>query len=68
MAWDGPLTQDGAPVDVSNYPRYENPYSASAFRDDIISFEYQDRSGQYESTSLVLDFANRTREVSHFLE
>lgn len=67
MAWDGPLTQDGVPVDVSDYPRYENPYSASQFRDDVISFEYSDPTGEYEKRSLVLDLANRTREVSHFL-
>lgn len=61
MDWDGPLTQDGADVDVSDYPRYGNPYGESAFRGDVISFEYQGRS-------LILDFANRTREVSHFLD
>ena len=61
MGLDGPLTQDGADVDVSDYPRYGNPYSESVFRDAVISFEYQDRS-------LTLDFANRTREVSHFLD
>ncbi len=68
MAWDGPLTQDGIPVEVSDYPRYANPYSASPFRDDVISFEYKHPSGEYQSTTLVLDFANRTREVSHFLD
>ena len=61
MGWDGPLTQDGAAVDVADYPRYENPYGTSPFRDDVISFEYKGRS-------LNLDFANRTREVSHFLD
>ena len=61
MGLDGPLTQDSADVDVSDYPRYGNPYSESAFRDAVISFEYQD-------SSLTLDFANRTREVSHFLD
>jgi hypothetical protein len=61
MGWDGPLTQDGADVDVSDYPRYGNPYGESAFRGDVISFDYQGRS-------LILDFANRTREVSHFLD
>ena len=68
MAWDGPLTQDGMPVDVSDYPRYENPYSESPFRDDLISFEYQDPDGVYQTRSLVLDFASRTRTVSHFQE
>jgi hypothetical protein len=66
MAWEGPLTQDGMPVDVSDYPRYQNPYSASPFRDDIIAFEYKDPVGKYQSRSVLLDFANRTRTVSHF--
>lgn len=67
MAWDGPLTQDGSPVDVRDYPRYGNPYGDSAFRDDVISFQYQDPSGRTQERSLVLDFANLTREVSHDL-
>jgi len=68
MGWDGPLTRDAEPVNVVDYPRYENPYSASVFRDDVISFEYEDPEGKHQTTSLVLDFANRTREVSHFLD
>lgn len=65
MAWDGPLLQDGAPVDVDDYPRYGNPYSETPFRDDVISFEFKD--GKYQDRRLVLDYANRTREVSHEL-
>ena len=61
MAWDGPMTQDGDPVVVTDYPRYENPYSSSAFPGDLISFQH---AGQ----SLKLDFANRSREVSRFLD
>jgi len=61
MAWDGPLTQDGEPVDVSDYPRYENPYSSSPFRDDVIEFRHQGRH-------LKLDFGNLTREYDHLLE
>jgi hypothetical protein len=68
MGWEGPVLQDGVEVDVSDYPRYENPYSGSGFRDDVISFRYDDPAGVYQSTSLTLDFANRTREVSHFLD
>ena len=67
MGWDGPLTQDGIAVDVSDYPRYENPYSASPFRDDVIKFEYTDPAGDFQPLSLVLNFADRTRQVSHFL-
>ena len=61
MGWDDPLTQDGVPVDVRDYPRYGNPYSESEFRDDVISFSHE---GQF----LRLGFENRTREVSQFLE
>jgi hypothetical protein len=61
MAWDGQLTQDGEAVDVSDYPRYGNPYSDSEFRDDVISFRHE---GQF----LRLAYEERRREVSQFLE
>ena len=61
LGWDGPLLQDGDTLDVGDYPRYENPYSSSAFPGDVISFELGRQS-------LRLDFANRTREVSRFLD
>jgi hypothetical protein len=61
MGWDGPLTQGGVAVDVADYPRYENPYSSASFRGDVISF-------QLRGQSLRLDFANRRREVSRFLD
>lgn len=67
MGWDGPLTQDGQPMEVGDYPRYGNPYSDSAFRDDVIAFEYEDPSGRHQDRSLVLDFGALTREVSHEL-
>jgi len=31
FAWDGPLTQDGAPVAMGDYPRYDNPYARIPF-------------------------------------
>ncbi|MFW2387728.1 MAG: hypothetical protein ACN4G0_05300 [Polyangiales bacterium] len=68
MGWDGPLTQDGEPVDVSDYARYDNPYGNSPFRDDVISLAYEDPQKIYEKTSMNLDWANLTREVSHDLE
>ena len=57
----GPLMQDGVALDVGDYPRYENPYSSSAFPGDLISFELR---GQF----LRLDFAKQKREVSRFLD
>jgi hypothetical protein len=61
MGWDGPITQDGSALVVGDFPRYDNPYSSSEFRGDVISFGH---AGQ----SLKLDFANRSREVSRFLD
>lgn len=31
FGWDGPLTLDGAIIDVEDYPRYDNPYVKAAF-------------------------------------
>jgi hypothetical protein len=61
MGWEDPLMQDGVALDVGDYPRYENPYSSSAFPGDLISFEL---GGQF----LRLDFAKQRREVSRFLD
>ncbi|MGB5268069.1 MAG: hypothetical protein WBN30_15865, partial [Polyangiales bacterium] len=61
MGWDGPLTQDGVPLDVADYPRYDNPYGTSDFPGEVISLRHR---GQ----SLRLDFTNRTREVNGFLD
>jgi hypothetical protein len=61
MGWDGSLTQDGTPLDVSDFPRYANPYVSAEFPGEVISFSH---AGQ----SLTLNFSNRTREVSRFLD
>ena len=61
MGWDGPLMQDEVPVEVRDYPRYDNPYGTSDFPGEVISFRHR---GQ----SLKLDFTNRTREVNRFLD
>jgi len=61
MGWDGPLMQDGIAVDVSDYPRYDNPYGTSDFPGEVISF-------QHRGQSLRLDFSDRTREVNRFLD
>lgn len=60
MGWDGPITQDGSPLVVGDFPRYDSPFGFSEFPGNIISFRHL---GQ----SLKLDFADRSREVSHFL-
>ncbi len=62
MRWgDDPMTQDGTALVVGDFPRYENPYGSAEFPANLISFEH---AGQ----SLNLDFANRSREVSRFLD
>ncbi len=61
MGWDGPITQDGSGLVVGDFARYDNPYSASEFPGDLISFEH---AGQ----SLKLNLAKRSREVSRFLD
>jgi hypothetical protein len=69
MGWEGPLTQDGEPVDVSDYPRYDNPYGSAPFRDDVISLSYEDPKKIYKTTSMRLNWAGEgTREVSHDLK
>lgn len=60
MSWDGPVTRDGAPLDLSDFPRYENPYATTAFPADVVSFEH---AGE----SLILDFGERRREFSSLL-
>jgi len=61
MGWDGPITQDGTPLDVGELPRYENPYVSADFPGGSISFTHR---GEF----LNLDLAARTREASGFVD
>ncbi len=61
MGWDGPVLQDGEPLLLDGFPRYENPYGSAEFPGSVISFEH---AGE----SLVLDLAAQTREASSFIE
>lgn len=61
MPWDGDTTQDGNPVVVRDFGRYDNPYSAAAFPAEEVSFELGDES-------LGLSLADRSRTVSSFIE
>jgi hypothetical protein len=61
MPWDGDVTQDGNPVDVRDFARYDNPYSDAPFPGDGIVFEHA-------GDSLALDFDERSREVSSFIQ
>ncbi|MFZ1866216.1 MAG: hypothetical protein WAU39_18490, partial [Polyangiales bacterium] len=61
MGWDGPMTQDGTPIVVDGFPRYDSPYATGEFPGSVISFQHQ-------GESLMLDFDGQTREVSSFIE
>ncbi|MCD6394649.1 MAG: hypothetical protein J7M40_14240, partial [Planctomycetes bacterium] len=58
MDWENDLTRNGASVNVSDYKRYENPYSSAEFPADIIAFKFN-------GNSLILDFKNKTRKVTN---
>lgn len=53
---DGPLTQNGQPVSLGNYPRYDNPYIHVDFPADVAEISCG-------NSSLKLDWINCTREV-----
>ncbi len=57
MAWDGNLTQDGTPINVSDYKRYENPYARSDFPGETVEFNYN-------GESLELNYSNKSRKAS----
>ncbi len=59
--WDDIVTQNGTNVNVTDYKRYENPYSFSAFPGNVISFSHN-------GEALSLDYVNQTRIASNFLQ
>lgn len=61
MGWEGPITQDDTALVVNGFPRYDNPYASAEFPGSSISFEH---AGE----SLALDFDERAREVSSFVD
>jgi len=58
MDWDSDVTQNGTPVKVDAYKRYDNPYASADFPAGKITF-------RCKGHSLVLDFANQTRDVGY---
>ncbi|MBN2150855.1 MAG: hypothetical protein JW839_05405 [Candidatus Lokiarchaeota archaeon] len=54
VAWDGPMTVNGAAVDLGDYPRYDNPYCYQVFNTTTTFIHL---GGQ----NLTLDFAAGTR-------
>lgn len=61
FGWYGPLLQEGRPVPLVDYPRYENPYALVDFPAEHATF----RLGEH---SLDLDWKTATRNVSAFIE
>lgn len=61
MNWDDDLTQDGSAVNISDYKRYENPYSSADFPGSEITFELN-------GESLTLNFSSSSRTVSSYLQ
>lgn len=61
MSWTGAVLNNGVEVKLSNYDRYENPWSQSAFPAGDISFTHGD-------SYLHLDFDSNTRDASAYIE
>ncbi len=56
MDWNNCLTQDASPVKVTDYKRYDNPYTTADFPAGTITF-------RFKGNSLTLDYKKRLREV-----
>jgi len=56
LDWHNDLTQDGIPVKVKDYKRYDNPYATADFPAEKITF-------RFKGNSLSLDFKHQTRHV-----
>jgi len=54
VAWEGPLTVDGAPADLGPYARFDNPYGNQEFGDNRTILEF-------DGQRLDLNFENATR-------
>jgi hypothetical protein len=54
--WSGPLLIDGAEISMSDYPRFDNPYTKVEFNETIYTI-------QFNGMELLLDFENDIRDV-----
>lgn len=59
--WNGPLKKNGQTVPLGDYPRYDNPYTQTAFPADSVTFRHNDHW-------LELDWTNLRREASEWLD
>ncbi len=55
--WHGPLVVQGQPVQIADYPRFENPFVTTAFGEERYSV-------QHGAHGLVLDFATGERTIT----
>ncbi|MCG8339253.1 MAG: hypothetical protein MJE63_32500 [Proteobacteria bacterium] len=58
--WKGDLKQNGSPVNLAAYPRYDNPYCQSAFPPEMIEIEAKENK-------LTLDLESNIRDVDEFV-
>ncbi len=61
MGWDGPVLRRGVEFPLTDYPRYDNPWSAAGFPGSDISFQHGD-------SYLNLNFDTPSREASDFID
>lgn len=60
FGWEGDLHQNGKARPLDDFPRFDNPYSLTAFDDDTVSI-------QHGKKSLHLTWSSLTRDASHFI-
>ena len=60
FSWSNPLKQNGNPIPLHDYPRYDNPYSKSPFPADTVTFHHGDHH-------LELNYNTQTRKASAFV-
>jgi len=56
FGWSGPLTLDGKPIRLHNYPRWDNPYAH-------VEFDSEQFHVEFNGKSLDLDFERGTRSA-----
>ena len=61
FGWLGDLRQNGQETDLTDYPRYDNPYASVSFPNDEVTFRCGDHT-------LSLNWRTLEREASAFLE
>ncbi len=60
FSWKGDLKQDGSPVHLASYPRYDNPYCKAEFPPESIEIAAM-------GNKVTLDLERNTRDVDEFV-